>query len=79
MVLLSELYGVSVDWILKGQEFDKRESTREVKNMLDEDLQFIDKTLKQIMRSNDPDLKSWAKVQFKFAFGDYLKKLEEKE
>ncbi|SDE50680.1 hypothetical protein SAMN04488499_101524 [Sporomusa acidovorans] len=79
MVVLSELYGVSVDWILKGKEFDKRENIKEVKSMLDDDLQFIEKTLKQIMRSNDPDLKSWAKVQFKFAFGDYLRKLEQKE
>ena len=79
LLLLSELYGVSVDWILKGKEFHEKADIEEVESILDEDLHFINETLKQLMTSNDPELKVWAKVQFKIAFGDYLKKLEQEE
>lgn len=76
LVLLSELYGVSVDWILKGKDYSKKEDTEAAAGISDGDFQFMSDTLKKLMLSNDPDLKGWAKVQFKLAFGDYLKQLE---
>ena len=81
LVQLSELYGVTVDWILKGEATMQNLSpqTQKVEAVFDPDLKMMIDVLKELMESGDPDLRGWAKIQFKRAFGELSAAAEEKK
>jgi len=77
---LSRYFDKSMEWFLVGDCTENRINVRfDNEDSNDCELQEMINVLSQLMKSNDPDLKGWAKVQFKLAFGDYLKKLEQEE
>lgn len=81
LVQLSELYGVSIDWILKGEAANEKEhpETQKVEAVFDPDLKMMIDVLKELMESGDPDLRGWAKVQFKNAFKEHCAAQEEEK
>lgn len=70
---LSRYFNRSMEWFLVG---DCTEDSISVRSASEEssncELQKMINVLTQLMKSSDPDLKGWAKVQFKLAFGDIL-------
>lgn len=60
-------YGVSLEWLLTGvSPIDAK--TQKVEAVFDPDLKMMIDVLKGMMESGDPDLRGWAKIQFKTAF-----------
>lgn len=78
LALLSDQYDVSVDWILKGN-ITMSQQTQKVEAIFDHDLKLMIDVLQSLMLSGDPDLRGWAKVQFKRAFGEQSAATEEKK
>jgi hypothetical protein len=57
LISLSKLYGVSTDWILKGEEEEKAEQIDPVL------IEMID-SLKTVWNGGDEKIKIWLEVQF---------------
>ena len=53
--------------------------TQKVEAVFDPDLKMMIDVLKELMESGDPDLRGWAKIQFKRAFGELSAAAEEKK
>lgn len=71
---LSKFFGKSIEWLLTGEEIrtivlDSRQQKNEV--VFDPDLKMMIDILKNLMGSGDPDLRGWAKIQFKNAFKEH--------
>lgn len=64
IVSLCDFYDVSADWLLRGKD----QITQKVEAIFDPDLKMMIDVLKGMMESGDPDLRGWAKIQFKTAF-----------
>ena len=81
LALLSEQYGVAIDWILKGVESKSGEppQTQKVEAIFDPDLKDMMDVLKALMESGDADLRGWAKIQFKNAFKEHCATLDQKK
>ena len=81
LVQLSELYGVSIDWILKGTvaKSNEQPQTQKVEAIFDPDLKDMMDVLKALMESGDADLRGWAKIQFKNAFKEHCATLDQKK
>lgn len=82
LTLLSELYGVSIDWILKGESVfvvDISPLSKKAEAEIDPDLKEMIDLLQELMHSDDADLRGWAKIQFKNAFKDYCPYSEKKQ
>ncbi|WP_279014316.1 helix-turn-helix domain-containing protein [Thomasclavelia cocleata] len=77
LYLLSNQYGITVDWILKG-DITAPLPAQKVEAIIDPDLKMMIDVLQNLMLSGDPDLRGWAKVQFKRAFGEQSAAVEEK-
>lgn len=72
LVRLSELYDVTTDWILKGEfQSEGDGEARHITMLHDAELRKIVKYLEGIWNSDDPELRIWAKVQFRRAFSDF--------
>lgn len=80
LVQLSELYGVSIDWILKGEVVKSNEYllAQKIEAISDPELEDMIAILKNLMASTDSDLRGWTKVQFKTAFKEYYGAHDEK-
>ena len=75
---VSATYGVSLEWLLKGiASIDDK--TQKVEAIFDPDLKDMIDVLKNLMESGDPDLRGWAKIQFKNAFKEQCAALDEKK
>ena len=83
LVQLSKLYGVSIDWILKGEYTEGTDvlqpPQQKIEVVFDPDLKRMFDVLKVMMESDKPHLRSWAIIQFENAFKDYLAMLEEEK
>ena len=94
LFMVSYLCRVSIEWLLTGigsgpgeqQQHpappDRRESspqTQKIEAIFDPDLKQMVDTLKGFMESGDPDLRGWAKIQFKKAFGEQTATVEKKQ
>jgi Predicted transcriptional regulators len=62
---IAQKFDCSVDWILTGTDMDLH--TQRVE---DPDLRAMINVLKKLMESNNPDIRGWAKIQFKRAFSE---------
>lgn len=68
-----EFYGASIAWIIYGIEPIYSTAKFElVEAPFDPDLQKMINVLKNLMECDDPDIRGWAKVQFKHAFAEYF-------
>jgi len=65
---IAQKFDCSVDWILTGVETDLH--TQKAEAILDPDLKAMIDVLKKLMRSNNPDIRGWTKIQFKQAFSE---------
>lgn len=74
---ITKKIGCSVDWILTGVEPEPQ--TQKVEAIFDPDLKDMIDVLKNLMESDDPDLRGWAKIQFKNAFKEQCAALDEKK
>lgn len=77
LVLLSELYGVTTDWILKGESqglLNEPAVPYYIKNE-NKLLDFFDLILK-LWEESDEDMKGWIIVQLKRAFPELADKLK---
>ncbi len=78
LVQLSELYGVSIDWILTGStstiiNMDALPAiNKKVEAITDPDLKEMVDVLTEMLESDQQHLRSWAILQFQNAYRDYL-------
>lgn len=73
---IAQKFGCSIDWILLGVEKDMQQQKSEA--ISDLDLKDMIAILRNLMESDDSDLRVWAKVQFKTAFKEYYAAQDEK-
>ena len=66
---LSEICSVSIDWIMTGAEIIIDDTI----SKLPLDQQRILKTVIDLLNNENPDIRSWAKIQIKRAFPEYFK------
>ncbi|MBU2702815.1 transcriptional regulator with XRE-family HTH domain [Sporomusaceae bacterium BoRhaA] len=66
---IAQKFDCSIDWILLGIEKDMQQQKSEA--ISDPDLKDMIAILRNLMESDDSDLRVWAKVQFKNAFKEY--------
>jgi len=74
---INQKFDYSVDWILTGNEQDL--TTQKVEAIFDPDLKMMIDVLKNLLESNDPDLRGWTKIQFKEAFKQHCAAYDEKK
>jgi len=55
------------------------DKTQKVEAVFDPDLKMMIDVLKGMMESGDPDLRGWAKIQFKNAFKEHCATLDQKK
>ena len=60
------VYAVSVDWLMFGKEVQSHPET-----VPDQDLKEMTDVLKRLLESDNSDMRGWAKIQFKKAFGEH--------
>lgn len=78
LLKISNTYNISLDWLIKGiVPIDT--TTQKVEAVFDPDLKMMIDVLKSLMESGDPDLRGWAKIQFKTAFKEHCATLDEKK
>lgn len=76
VISVCRYFSVSADWILlgignaPGEQPNTQIMTQKVEAVFDPDLKEMINVLQTLMLSGDPDLRGWAKIQFKRAFGD---------
>ncbi|MBU2699709.1 transcriptional regulator with XRE-family HTH domain [Sporomusaceae bacterium BoRhaA] len=75
IVILCDLYNVSTDWLLRGIE----PQAQKVEAISDPDLKDMTDILKNLMESDDSDLRGWTKIQFKTTFKEYYATHKEKK
>ena len=75
IVSLCDFHNVSADWLLRGIE----PQPQKVEALFDPDLKKMIDVLQSLMLSGDTDLRGWAKIQFKRAFGEHSATAEEKK
>lgn len=75
---VSNTYNISIGWILKGEEAPLGDKNINCE-IYDKDLEYMVSVLKDLMDSNDTDMRSWAKVQFKKAFSDACTEFDRKK
>ncbi|MBP2630637.1 MAG: Helix-turn-helix domain [Firmicutes bacterium] len=78
IVVLSDFYEVSTDWLLKGIEA-KSKIQEETKIIFDQDTKDMLEAVKLMMSDSDPEARSWAKVQFRKSFAEYFPKKDERK
>lgn len=71
IVVLSDFYEVSTDWLLKGIEA-KSKIQEEIESIFDRDTKDMLEAVKLMMSDLDPEKRIWAKVQFRKNFAEYL-------
>ncbi len=80
LTLLSELYGVSVDWILKGET--KKQDDEFVNNLAPiytiKEFQFFMREIESVWEDGDAETKGWIVVQLRKAFPEVGKKIKNK-
>ncbi len=82
LTLLSDLYGVSVDWILKGETKNQAEegsnspppTTYTIK-----EFKFFMKELESVWEKGDPETKGWIVVQLRKAFPEVEEKIKREQ
>lgn len=62
-------YGVSMDWLVLGKCAQSTPSGAETKS--NHELAEMQAVLKELLNSDDNDLRGWTRVQFKKTFGEY--------
>ena len=64
LALLCQLFNVSADWFLFGEE----PTIKKAKVFNNPDLEFAIQLLTDLYNDPNPDMRGWAKIQFKNAF-----------
>lgn len=75
IIELSKLFNVSLDYLILG----KGEDSNNIISISDPDLEYMTLILKHMLDDPDPDMRSWVRRQFKYAFKDYLEEYEKKQ
>ena len=68
---IQETFGYSIDWLLTGQEPIHISGQEKGTSSKDADLKEMTDVLKQLLNDKNRDMRSWTKVQFQKAFGEY--------
>ena len=69
LTLLSDLYGVSVDWILKGEIKLQEDGTSDIAPIYTiKEFKFFMKEIESIWETGDTETKGWIVVQLRKAF-----------
>ncbi|VBB06476.1 Hypothetical protein LUCI_1708 [Lucifera butyrica] len=70
---IHENLGYSIDWLLTGTGPSTLDSTRQPNDKLKNDLDLKEMTdvLKRLLKDENADIRSWTKIQFEKAFGEY--------
>lgn len=71
----AKLFNVSTDYLLLGIG----EESDNIISISDPDLEYMTLILKHMLDDPDPDMRSWVRRQFKYAFKDYLEEYEKKQ
>ncbi len=75
LTLLSDLYGVSVDWVLKGEtKIPDNEDLAPIYTI--KEFKFFMKELESVWEEGDPETRGWIVVQLRKAFPDMGKKVK---
>jgi transcriptional regulator with XRE-family HTH domain len=79
LISLSELYHLSVDWILKGEAPKSpyfQESNEEVLKVPDRKLRILLQEIVQLWSESNADVRGWIIIQLKRAFPEVAEKLK---
>jgi transcriptional regulator with XRE-family HTH domain len=68
---MHEKLGYSVDWILTGKGLQDSPEQIKSKTIPDQDLEKMIAVLRRLMENDNPDIRGWAKVQFKKTFKEH--------
>ena len=71
----AKLFNVSTDYLLLGIG----EESDNIISISDPDLEYMTLILKHMLDDPYPDMRSWVRRQFKYAFKDYLEEYEKKQ
>lgn len=75
---LSSFFGKSMEWLLTGEEnFTNVQQKSET--VFDPATRDMIDAVKLMMNDPDPDIRAWAKIQFRRTFADYLNAAAEKK
>ena len=74
---ITKKLGCSADWILTGAEPEPQ--TQKVEAIFDPDLKRMVDVLKELMESDNQNLRGWAIIQFENAFKQQCAALDEKK
>jgi transcriptional regulator with XRE-family HTH domain len=72
IISLCKYYGVSTDWLLK-------ETTTNCYVTFDKETTEMIQAIKNMMSDPNPDIRAWAKIQFRKTFAEYMPTKEQKE
>lgn len=75
IVKLCDFHGVSADWLLRGTE----PQIQKAEAIFDPDLKRMMDILKELLESDNPNLRGWAIIQFENAFKEHCCSLDEKK
>ena len=68
LINICHQYQVSLDWLVFGVKLPKQQKSE---STADPDLTEMTTVLKNLMENDNSDLRTWAKIQFQKAFGEY--------
>lgn len=72
IISLSKYYGVSTDWLLT-------ETSASFPVIFDKETTEMIQTIQTMMSDPDPDIRAWAKIQFRKTFAEYMPTKEQKK
>ncbi len=75
---IHENLGYSIDWLLTGK-IPSSFKQPTISTESDQDLKEMTTVLEQLLKNDNPDIRGWAKVQFKKTFKEYYPVSELKE
>jgi len=79
IISICNYYEISTDWLLKGSDVDNHTQRQNIILSFDHDISDMLAAVKTMMSDPDPDIRAWAKIQFRKTFAEYMPPKEQKK
>jgi transcriptional regulator with XRE-family HTH domain len=77
---ITKHYNLSMDWLLYGEDpISSSDAMQKVEAIFDPDLKRMIDVLKELMESDNQNLRGWAIIQFENAFKEHCAAVDEKK
>lgn len=67
LILITKQYKISVDWILTGENTTHKNEFAE-----NPEIEEMHEVINKVMSDSNPEIRTWAKIQFRKAFAEYF-------